>query len=195
MRINHERPLGGQLWLVNGLCGAGRSTALKILGDGCPKLTTRSPRKSDEDIVACSVSEFAQRREAGDFLTYQFGGYEYGIALRAIDERLAAHGNVSLVVSDPETMRQLRALYPYVRVVSVFITSSEEIIRQRLTQAGVSQWALEERVRRSASILASFNAADYDAIIANEGTTEDLSNALQQLLMQFGRQVFGSQPP
>jgi guanylate kinase len=146
----------GRLVVISGPSGAGKSTVVRQLLTDCPlplvlsvSATTRQPRPGEVDGVNylfLSHAEFAQRREAGEFLECKevFGrGDWYGTLQSQVTSGLNA-GKWVLLEIDVEGALAVQVRHPDVLTIFLHSGSLEELerrLRQRNTET-------EESIRR-----------------------------------------------
>ena len=146
----------GQLVIVSGPSGAGKTSVVKKLIDSCPVLlqlsvsaTTRPARPGEKDGVDyhfLTDKEFQERRQAGEFLECfeVFGrGYWYGTLQKEVDAALE-EGRWVLLEIDVNGMQQVAEKHP--EAMSIFIrTRSLEELEQRLRDRKTEN---EDTIRR-----------------------------------------------
>ena len=170
-------PGGGQLIVISGPSGVGKTTLLKQLFRECPQLipsvsaTTRSPRQGEHDGVDyffLNASEFAARRERGEFLEAceVFGsGHWYGTLESEVTPRLRAGKWVVLEI-DVQGAEAVRGRYPDAITIFVRPSSTEELERRLKGRATESAEAIQRRLDVARRELAS--ASQYQHQVLND---------------------------
>lgn len=176
-------PALGQMLLVSGPSGTGKSTICKLLGED-PRVqfsisaTTRSPRPGEVDgreYHFVSKERFRELIREGAFIEHaEVYGNMYG-TLRAPMEDAIAAGNIYLVEIDVQGALQLMALD--VPGLYVFIAPPDfETLRRRLAGRGTeTPEVLERRLRKAEDEYRE--RVKYDHVIVND----DLDRAVAEL--------------
>ena len=191
--------LPGKLVVISGPSGVGKSTVVKqvldrLAGRLVPSIsaTTREPRSGEQDGVDyyfLSSEQFAQRREAGDFLETAevFGrGHWYGTLWGAVRPSLAAGKWVLLeidVAGAEEVLRQFQ------NALTIFIQPStiEELERRLRSRATETAADIERRLevaRREIALASRYKfqvvndtvsqaVEEIVTILQNEGILDD----------------------
>ena len=176
-------PAVGQMLLVSGPSGTGKSTVCKLLGED-PRVqfsisaTTRPPRPGEVDgreYHFVSKERFRELIREGAFIEHaEVYGNMYG-TLRAPMEDAIAAGNIYLVEIDVQGALQLMALD--VPGLYVFIAPPDfETLRRRLAGRGTeTPEILERRLRKAEDEYRE--RVKYDHVIVND----DLERAVAEL--------------
>lgn len=167
-RRTSSRPfLVGELWLLDGATGSGKSTALEYLRShpsnqfaAIRKLTTRSKRLSDNDWEFDFVSDIS---EFGGRLVWESVGARYAVDLNQLGNN--AHKTKVMVCT--ELSVQMRLVEDYgARVLYFYRPMSDEQFEALLSDRGSSSVVRDERREERASI-----GNDYPARLSWNTTT------------------------
>lgn len=149
-------PVSSRLYYLVGASGVGKDTVMthlkqKRYSDRQPLIAhryiTRPIRANDENHVELAEFDFNRRLETGLFLfNWSSHGYQYAVG-REI-KRWLKKGNSVMVNGSREYLEQAQKIYP--DLVPVWMTVSEDVLRQRLQQRGrESEEEIEARIQRN----------------------------------------------
>lgn len=145
-----------RLFFLVGPSGVGKDTLLNHLKmrEYSPdqplvahRYITRPVREGDENHVELSQFEFNRRKEAGLFLfDWESHGYQYGIGKET--KKWVKYGHNVIVNGSRNYLETARKMYS--KVVPIWITVSEDILRKRLAQRGrETDEEIEQRIQRN----------------------------------------------
>lgn len=148
-----------KLYFLVGPSGVGKDTLLDYLkkyqiADEQPlvahRYITRPVREGDENHVELSISDFLQRKKTGLFLfDWCSHDYSYGIG-QEVKQWLAAGKDV-IINGSRQYLSTALEIYP--DLIPVWISVSENILRQRLEQRGrETMQQIEARIQRNQSM-------------------------------------------
>jgi len=171
-----QEPRSGTLILVVGPSGSGKDTLLEAArarmqdDDGIvfsKRVITRIDQIGEEHETV-SEAEFSRMAQDGAFfLSWHAHGLRYGIATSAL-EALEA-GKTVIVNASRQGVEDARAQWPQTRVV--YVSASEEVLRERLTSRGREPAdKVEERIQRG--LVFDLPACDWLTRIDNSGSRE-----------------------
>jgi guanylate kinase len=174
----------GQVFVITAPSGTGKTTLLKALFRGDPKLrfsisyTTRPPRPGEvpgRDYFFVTPEEFRRLREDGALVEYveQFG-FAYGTSREWVVKTLAQ--GVDLVFDlDSRGAREMKREFPQGTFVFILPPSLEQLELRLKLRGDLSPGELRARLSQG---LAELREADwYDFLVVND----DLSTALEEL--------------
>ncbi len=184
----------GQLVIISGPSGVGKTTVLRLLFENCPlplvpsvSATTRPQRVGEtagSSYYYLTVEEFQRRRERGDFLecVEVFGrGHWYGTLREPVATSLKQG---KWIVLEIDVVGAVKVLQYYPESISIFIhpgslTELERRLRGRGTE---SETALSRRLEVARIELDA--SSNYQHIVTNlsvEQTATDICRLLQQV--------------
>jgi ribose 1,5-bisphosphokinase len=145
-----------RLYYLVGPSGVGKDTLLNELkrvqyADDQPlvahRYITRPVREDDENHVELSDWDFQRRKQAGLFLfDWESHGFRYAIGREA--KKWVKEGHNVIVNGSRKYLSQAREIYG--KVVPIWITVSEQILRERLRQRGrETEEEIELRILRN----------------------------------------------
>ena len=190
-----QNPAPGNLVVISGPSGVGKSTVVKQLIADCPlplelsvSATTRSARPGEKDGVAyrfVSLEQFQEFREADQFLECAevFGvGYWYGTLKEPVD-RAINDGKWVILEIDVEGAMQVLKRAPGCLTVFIHPGSIEELerrLRGRKTET-------EEKIQRRLEVAARELEASkqYQFVVVND-EVKDTVNKICRYLQQNG---------
>ena len=158
-----------QLITITGPSGAGKDTAARLLSEmiGIPVLvsyTTRPMREGEENGREHWFVTPDMVPDKKDMLAYTvYGGYEYWTEVSQI-------GDGAIYVIDEEGLRDLHDRFPHIELITILVTATEDVRRQR----GVTQERMERDLQRQV-----FPTDYYDFCIRNNDSTAFLRGSLQ----------------
>ena len=135
-------------------------------------------REGDENHVELSEFDFARRKDAGFFLfDWESHGFKYAIGKEA--RKWVKEGQNVIVNGSRNYLAQAREEYK--KLIPIWMTVSEEILRQRLIQRGrESDEQIEARIKNNRR-LESLKTDDC-AFINNDQTIEDTVGQILALI-------------
>lgn len=185
-------PVHGTLFVVSAPSGAGKTSLVRALLDGHPKLrlsvsyTTRAPRAGEIDGVHyyfVSKETFEQMVRQNAFVEYaQVFDNAYGTARETLRQALE-EGQDLLLEIDWQGARQVRRHFP--EAVSVFILppSLAELERRLRDRGQDSEQTIARRMAEARSELSHYG--EYDYLIVNNRFEEALTE-LRALVCAYG---------
>jgi len=164
----------GQLVVISGPSGAGKSTVVRELLRACPlplvmsvSATTRLPRRGEVEGVDYHFlmpEQFAERRQAGDFLECkEYAGNWYGTLQSEVTAGLTVGKWVVLEIDVEGTFAVLEK-YPQALTIFVHSGSVEELERRLRLRNTESEDALARRLATARRELASKSRYRYEVI-------------------------------
>jgi guanylate kinase len=146
----------GQLVIISGPSGAGKTTIVKRLPEKCPlplvvsvSATTRQPRHGEVEGVDyhfLSQDDFARRRQAGEFLEcMDYAGNWYGTLQSQVASGLAAGKWVLLEIDVAGTLAVIDK-HPEVLTIFLHSGSIEELERRLLERKTETRETIDRRL-------------------------------------------------
>lgn len=185
------------VFILNGISGSGKTTAANDLAAsyGVPAALKFSDRISRSgatgvgDPVCVSRDDFTRIACRPRFYAYVFGGFRYGFSAPDIACLLTLSEAVSVITADHAVIRALQADFTGVaHIVPVFIKTDHDVVVQRLRSAAYPEAEIQNRIARSTSIIAAYEAESdlYQVVINNNGTWSHFERQLAELACHFG---------
>ena len=176
-----------RLYFLVGPSGVGKDTLLTQLkahlyADNQPlvahRYITRPVREDDENHIALSEFDFNRRQQAGLFLfDWHSHGYQYAVGCEV--KKWVKQGQNVIVNGSRQYLATAREIYP--RLVPVWMTVSEQVLRDRLHQRGrESDDEIEQRIQRNRQ-LEALKPNDC-AFINNDQSIEDTVGQIISLI-------------
>ena len=174
----------GEIFIITAPSGTGKTTLLKSLMDGDPRLrfsisyTTRAPRPGEvdgRDYFFVSPGDFQRLRDDGALAEWveQFG-YAYGTSREWIVKTVAT--GVDLVFDlDSRGARALKSEFPDATLIFILPPSLKELQRRLLHRGSLDPEELERRLANGRAELREVHWYDY--LVVND----DRALALSQL--------------
>jgi len=177
-----------RLVVLSAPSGGGKTTIAKAVRDRHPdrfgfsvSATTRKPRPGERDGVDYHFWTRPQLNDAvraGRFLeSAEYAGEVYGTLKDEVDKVLKSGRHVLLDI-DVEGARQVRALYPDDRAITIFILPSDpKVLVERLVQRkSESPQEIKRRVDRAMYELAQ--ATDFDRFVRNDSLDDAIRDVV-----------------
>ncbi len=159
-----------------GPTGVGKTSYARRLKDEhgfhqCPVYTTRQARRDDQDHVSCvTVGAFRQLRDQGLLLECDhFNQHWYGTSRDHFWELIEKPSTEGIILDlTPEGIRQVRVVYPDIRVITL-VPDNPEWIERRLRERGTdSEISICRRVEGLHDYLALLGSLDSYRVICFE---------------------------
>jgi ribose 1,5-bisphosphokinase len=171
-------PNSARLFFLVGPSGVGKDTILEHLkknefSDRQPlvahRYITRPVRQNDENHIELSPADFNRRKEAGLFLfDWKSHGKQYAVGREV--KRWRKSGMNVIINGSREYLQKAREIHP--SLVPVWLTVSEDVMRQRLIDRGrESEIEIDARIQRNREL--SVLKPDDGVFINNDQTIED----------------------
>jgi guanylate kinase len=168
--------------------GGGKTTIAKAVREQYPKrfgfsvsATTRKPRPGERDGIDYHFwtrPQFKEAVGAGKFLEHaEYAGELYGTLKDEVDKVLKS-GRHLLLDIDVEGARQVRALYPDDRAITIFILPSDpKVLVERLVQRK-SESPLEIKQRVDRAMYELGQATDFDRFVRNDSLDDAIRDVV-----------------
>jgi len=195
------------LFIIDGASGTGKTDMLNYLqrkqtnsnqATILSKFTTRERRPEEEDgnyhldLEFVTSEQFTEYKKARDFYTYSYanGSQQYGFFKSKIEDALNYYQNVFIIVRNKELTQKLKADFPKIRVVNVYIYTDIIQVEQRLIKAGYTDERIKFRVTRQTFAWQDYlkYSQDYDEILINNSNGTDYERLIEQLITKYSQQ-------
>ena len=190
-------PPPGQLVIISGPSGVGKTTVLRELldrfGDALTlsvSATTRPPRDGEtngQDYLFLSLDEFEQRHQAGEFLECfeVFGrGYWYGTLFSQVTPSLAA-GKWVILEIDVDGTQAVLERFPDAVTIFIRPSSLDELERRLRHRATDSEEAIERRLEVARREMALASIYRYE-IVNDRDAIEQTIDEVCELMIRHG---------
>ncbi len=174
----------GEVFIVTAPSGTGKTTLLKELLAGDPRLhfsisfTTRPPRPGEQagkDYFFVSPEEFARLRDRGDLAEWvEQYGYAYGTSRPQVQETLDSGADVIFDI-EPRGARALKREFPQGTFIFILPPSWEELERRLKVRGQVEPAEIARRLERGRTEVKEVSWYDYMVV------NDNLETALAQL--------------
>ncbi|TSC85422.1 MAG: guanylate kinase [Microgenomates group bacterium Gr01-1014_7] len=161
------------LIVLTGKTASGKDTILAKLSQKYPDLhnivttTSRKIREGEHDDLDyhfISREEFKKRVDRGDFVEFvEYGNNLYGTEKKELEATLN-HNAIWKI--DPSMAGKVREVIKDKKVLVIYITTSEEVILQRLQERNLTEDEIESRMADDEAFFQEFKDK-YDYIIEN----------------------------
>lgn len=178
------------LIILTGKTASGKDTILAKLCQKYPdlrKITTTTSRKMREgeqngvDYHFLSEKEFREKINKGDFFEFvEYGGNFYGTEKKELDTSLDKN---ALWKIDPSMAGKVRDVIKDKKVLVIYITTSEDVILQRLRGRHLTEEEIEARLADDEAFFQEFKDK-YDYILEN--VPGNLSETVEQIAKIIG---------
>lgn len=139
---------------------------------------TRPVREGDENHIELSEFDFNRRKQGGLFL-FDWNSHDYHYAVGREVKKWVKEGQNVIVNGSRQYLATAREIYP--RLVPIWMTVSEDILRQRLHQRGrENDEQIEQRIQRNRE-LEALKPKD-GAFINNDQSIEDTVGQIISLI-------------
>lgn len=181
------------LFLIDGAAGVGKSDLIQYMNDNnkatafITKVSTRPIREYEKnsdhilDLVHITHEEFDNKKF--DYW-YKYHKNFYGFNKMDIKKAFEKHDSVFIIIRDHETIQKLKKDYQNYNVVSLFIYTDRDLIKQRLEQEEHTQDDIKDRLDKLEKAFTSYleNAEYYDDVIVNVGTKSDYTRICKKII-------------
>ena len=171
------------LFLIDGAAGTGKTDLINYISNFktdtsyVKKFTTRIKRSYEErtktplDLIHITKADFEDKTFE---YKYIYQGEAYGFTKSQIEDAFQKSDNVFIIVRNEDVIRKLKNDYNYINVVSIFIHTETDKIKERLQQDLLTPEEIEFRINRSGIAYKSYskNPELYDNVLINSGSKE-----------------------
>lgn len=165
------------LIILTGKTASGKDIIKKILLQKFPNFkrvittTSRPPRVGeiqDIDYHFISKDDFQKKIDEGEFIEYvEYGGNLYGTTKEQLEKSLS--GDVLWKI-DPSRAGEIRdfikKLFPSEKILVIYITTSADVILQRLKKRNLSSGEIKKRMMDDQTIWQRYQGR-YDYVVEN----------------------------
>ncbi len=183
-----EQPKRGQLVVISGPSGVGKTTVCETLMRHLPEamlsvsVTTRPPRVGERDGVDywfVSPEAFRQRVQRGELLEHAaYSGHQYGTPAGPVHEAIAAGRHVVLEIEVQGGLQVAKAMPESVRIF--ILPPSDEALRTRLAGRGTEDPAVQ--ARRLAAAQREIELAATPGAYPHQVVNETVAETAEQIL-------------
>lgn len=159
--------------ILTGKTASGKDTVMFQLLSRLPDLkrvvstTSRIPRNGEKNHVDynfISEEEFRGEINAGDFIEWvEYGGNLYGTEKAQISDSLI--GDLIWRI-DPSRAGKIRELIKDIKVIVIYLTTSDDVVLARLNERGLDQEEIKKRMADDKKIWERYQDS-YDFVVEN----------------------------
>ncbi len=179
----------GNLYIISGASGVGKSTVLKLVMAARPELqfsvsaTTRPPRPGEEHGVQyyfVTTDQFKEMIAHGEFLEYDAHmGNLYGTPKFQVEEKRKL-GDLILDI-EPNGALAVRDMWPDARLIFIAPPSMEELERRLRNRGDTGEEQIRMRLKRATWEMSQRDK--YDLIVIND-IAQDCANDIVRFIDQ-----------
>lgn len=186
------------LFIIDGAAGTGKSDLLKYLTEEkqgvsiLKKITTRDKRHEEEDNDYILDLEFDKEKFEisclnPDFYKYGYGDKQYGFFKSELEKELSLHDNVFIIIRNNDLPKKLKADFPTVRIICVYIYSDIVQVENRLRNLGYDEEKIKFRLQRNKIAWDDYlkNYKNYDEILINNSESFQYEAQIDQLIDKY----------
>ena len=174
MNIDNNKNNSGQLIVISGPAGAGKSTVLKELFNFAEykysvSATTRPPRSGETDGIDykfLSKEEFQQKISDGEMLEYiEYPGNYYGTLKEPVEKMLNAGYSVILEI-EVDGAKNIKEKYPETLMIFLTPPTYQELERRLRGRGTEADEIINKRLERGKKEIVCIDKYDY--LVVNE---------------------------